>query len=110
PGDVQRDRGGDTGEAVHLGRVGDLLVGIAWHPRLGEHLEAGTGVAVRPGGRLDALRSQRVLYLFGVLHRNSSVETFAFRVRGRRGTVPRGDVRAAGEVSHATAAGPAGSA
>jgi hypothetical protein len=48
PRDVQRDRRRHPGEPVHRGRVVDLLVGVAGHALLREHLEAGAGVAVRP--------------------------------------------------------------
>ena len=59
PRDVERDRRGDAGEAMDLGGVGDLLVRVARHALLGEHLEARPGVAERPRRQLDPLRSQR---------------------------------------------------
>ncbi len=48
PRDVQRDARRHAGEPVHLRRVGDLLVRVARHALLGEHLEARPGVAERP--------------------------------------------------------------
>ena len=62
PGDVQRDRRSDPGDSVHLRSVGDLLVGVAWHPSLGEDLEPRAGVAERPGRQLDGLTSEVVGY------------------------------------------------
>ena len=43
---------------VHLRRVRDLLVGVARHAGLREHLEPGARVAERPGGQLDGLLGQ----------------------------------------------------
>src|SRR5690625_141810 len=36
-----------------------LLVGVAWHPRLREDLEAGPGVGEGPGGQLDLQVAER---------------------------------------------------
>ena len=58
PRDVQRDRRRDARVAVDLGGVGDLLVRIAGHARLREHLEARAGVAEGPRRQLDAERTQ----------------------------------------------------
>ncbi len=60
PRDVQRHRRRHPGEAVHDRRVVDLLVGVARHALLREHLEPGARVAVRPRRRLDVLRAQRL--------------------------------------------------
>ena len=53
PRDVQRHRGGQPGEPVHGGRVGDLLLDGPRGAGRAEHLEPGPGVAVGPGGHLD---------------------------------------------------------
>jgi hypothetical protein len=58
PWDVQRHTRRHAGEAVHGGGVVDLLVRVARHALLGEHLEPGAGVAERPRRRLDPLRPQ----------------------------------------------------
>ena len=58
PWDVDRHRRGNAGEAIDLGCIVDLLIGVACHPGLGEHLEPGARVPVRPRGRLDPLPPQ----------------------------------------------------
>src|SRR5271166_2392777 len=58
---MQRDRRRDAGVLVHLGGVGDLLVRITRHARLGEHLEPGPGVAEGPRRQLDLLLAEDAL-------------------------------------------------
>src|SRR5262249_27619823 len=53
PGHVDRDGRADPGQAVDHAGVGQLLVDGPGGAGLGEHLEAGAGVAVAPGGGLD---------------------------------------------------------
>jgi hypothetical protein len=48
PGDVEGDRRRDAGVGIDLRRVGDLLVRVARHARLREHLEPGPGVPEGP--------------------------------------------------------------
>ena len=60
PWDVERDRRRDAGVPMDLGRVGHLLVGIARHALLREHLEPRPRVAERPGGQLDPVRGQPI--------------------------------------------------
>src|SRR6478752_496205 len=55
PRDVERDRRGEPGVAVHLGRIRDLLLDGAGRAGAAEHLEPRTGVAVGPRGNLDRL-------------------------------------------------------
>ena len=61
PGDVQGHRRAHPGHLVHLGGVGQPLVHVAGGPGLFEDAEAGAGVAVSPGGRLDLLTFQLLL-------------------------------------------------
>jgi hypothetical protein len=55
PRDVQRHDRRQTGVPMHLGRVRDLLEGIARGAGGREDLETGARVAVRPGRDLDGL-------------------------------------------------------
>ena len=66
PRDVQGDARRGAGVGVHLGGVGDLLVGVPRHARLGEDLEPGARVAERPRGQLDGQITHAV---DGVRHR-----------------------------------------
>ena len=59
PRDVQGDARRDAGEAVDLGDVVDLLVGVAGHARGGEDPETSAGVAEGPAGQLDGLGLQQ---------------------------------------------------
>src|SRR5690625_6202830 len=56
PRDVQRDARCSTGERVHLGDVGTLLVRVPGYPRGGEHLEPRARVAERPRGDRQSTR------------------------------------------------------
>ena len=59
PRDVQRHARRAPVNALHLGGVGDLLVRVARHARLGEHLEPGARVAERPRRQLDVQVADR---------------------------------------------------
>ena len=61
PGEVQRDRACRPRQAVHLGGIVDALEHGARAAGLREDTEAGAGVAVAPGGRLDDERAERSL-------------------------------------------------
>ena len=59
PGDVQRDPGRDPRVLVDLGRVVDLLEGVARRTRGGEHFEPCSRIAERPAGQFDRLLAQQ---------------------------------------------------
>ena len=59
PREVQRDRTGRAGQAVHLGGIVDALEDRARAAGLREDAEARARVAVAPRGRLDHERAQR---------------------------------------------------
>jgi hypothetical protein len=61
PRDMDRHRGAHAGEAVHLGRVGQLLERVAGHPSLREDREAGTRITVAPRRGLQPLGTQSFL-------------------------------------------------
>ena len=58
---MQRDRACRPRQAVHLGGIVDALEHGARAAGLREDTEAGAGVAVAPGGRLDDERAERSL-------------------------------------------------
>src|SRR5580704_3940210 len=101
---MQRDRRRDAGVLVYLGGVGDLLVRITRHARLGEHLEPCPGVAEGPGRQLDLLLAQDALDTLtihsgepafpaiagdGVMARGSHLSPLRMRSAARRLRMPR---------------------
>ena len=88
PRDVQGDARRDPGEPVHGRGVVDLLVRVAGHALLREHLEAGARVAVGPGRRLDPLRAQGCLHAGYVSHLRCPRNCRSTMV-GRRGSADR---------------------